>query len=82
MTSPRPLFRDVTGDVFGPLASFQNQLRRGVPYWRARLDSASGIDVYKRQDEDIFATPAILDERIYVRTHDALYCFAKRRDHQ
>ena len=33
-------------------------------------------------DEDIFATPAILDGGIYVRTQDALYCFAKRRDHQ
>jgi outer membrane protein assembly factor BamB len=29
-------------------------------------------------DEDIFATPAILDRRIYVRTRDALYCFAKQ----
>jgi outer membrane protein assembly factor BamB len=29
-------------------------------------------------DEDIFATPAILDNRIYVRTRAALYCFAKR----
>jgi outer membrane protein assembly factor BamB len=29
-------------------------------------------------DEDTFATPAILDGRIYVRTHEALYCFAKK----
>jgi hypothetical protein len=29
-------------------------------------------------DEDTFATPAILDGRIYVRTRDGLYCFAKR----
>jgi len=29
-------------------------------------------------DEDIFATPAILDGRIYVRTRAALYCFAKQ----
>ena len=29
-------------------------------------------------DEDTFATPAILDGRIYVRTREALYCFAKR----
>lgn len=28
-------------------------------------------------DEDIFATPAILDGRIYVRTRASLYCFAK-----
>ena len=29
-------------------------------------------------DEETFATPAILDGRIYVRTRVALYCFAKR----
>lgn len=46
VTSPRPLFRDVTAEMFGSVPSFQNQLLRGVPYWRARLDSASGIDVY------------------------------------
>ncbi|MBZ5593953.1 MAG: PQQ-binding-like beta-propeller repeat protein [Acidobacteriia bacterium] len=28
-------------------------------------------------DEDAFATPAILDGRLYVRTRAALYCFAK-----
>ena len=46
VTARRPLFRDVTAEMFGPAESFQNQLLRGVPYWRARLDSASGIDVY------------------------------------
>ena len=25
---------------------FREQMLRGVPYWRARLDSASGIDIY------------------------------------
>lgn len=29
-------------------------------------------------DEDTFATPAIVDGRIYVRTRLALYCFAKK----
>ena len=29
-------------------------------------------------DEDTFATPAILDGRVYVRTRVALYCFAKQ----
>jgi outer membrane protein assembly factor BamB len=29
--------------------------------------------------EDTFATPAIVDGRIYVRTREALYCFAKLR---
>ncbi|HEY2934288.1 MAG TPA: FG-GAP-like repeat-containing protein [Acidobacteriota bacterium] len=46
VTSPGPLFADVTAQAMGGLDSFHNQLRRGIPYWRARLDSASGIDVY------------------------------------
>jgi tetratricopeptide (TPR) repeat protein len=46
VNSPRTLFRDVTSQVFGDAESFQLQMRRGVPYWRARLDSACGIDVY------------------------------------
>jgi hypothetical protein len=29
-------------------------------------------------DEETFATPAILDGRIYIRTREALYCFTKR----
>ena len=47
MTKSRgPLFRDVTGEMFGSDAAFRDQLLRGIPYWRARLDSASGIDIY------------------------------------
>jgi len=46
VTSPRPFFRDVTAEMFGTSESFRSQLLRGVPYWRAQLDSASGIDVY------------------------------------
>ena len=45
-TATKPLFSDVTQEFLGNSDSFQRQLRRGVPYWRARLDSASGIDVY------------------------------------
>src|SRR5262249_39239509 len=44
--APELLFEDVTSSVFRGVQTFQLQLRRGVPYWRARLDSASGIDVY------------------------------------
>jgi len=29
-------------------------------------------------EEDIFATPAIVDGRVYIRTRTALYCFAKK----
>jgi tetratricopeptide (TPR) repeat protein len=42
----QPKFRDVTGSVFAGCESFDTQLRYGVPYWRARLDPASGIDLY------------------------------------
>ena len=49
VTSPKPYFRDVTGHVFGAVDSFREQLIPGNPYWRARLDSACGIDVYGNQ---------------------------------
>ena len=44
--SRRSLFRDVTNELFGSTSSFREQMLRGIPYWRARLDSASGIDIY------------------------------------
>jgi tetratricopeptide (TPR) repeat protein len=42
----RPFFRDVTAEMFAGCDSLREQMLRGVPYWRARLDSASGIDIY------------------------------------
>ncbi|HWD99558.1 MAG TPA: VCBS repeat-containing protein, partial [Bryobacteraceae bacterium] len=45
-TAPAPLFRDITAHTFQSVESFDQQLRRGVPYWRAHLDAASGIDVH------------------------------------
>ena len=42
----RPWFRDVTGYALGAEPSFREHLTRGVPYWRARLDPACGLDVY------------------------------------
>jgi Flp pilus assembly protein TadD len=45
-TSTKALFQDVTRSLFGGVDSFEQQMLRGVPYWRARLDSASGIDIY------------------------------------
>ena len=42
----QPWFRDVTGYAFAGERAFAEQLARGVPYWRARLDPACGIDVY------------------------------------
>lgn len=40
------LFHDVTIELFDGCASFAQQLSRGIPYWRSRLDSATGIDIY------------------------------------
>ncbi len=45
-TSAEPLFADITGYSFARVASFQRQLTRGIPYWRANLDAATGIDVH------------------------------------
>ena len=44
--SQKPWFRDVTGAAFAGEPSFHDQLTRGTPYWRARLDPACGIDLY------------------------------------
>jgi tetratricopeptide (TPR) repeat protein len=45
-TADEPYFRDVSAAVFANVPSFREQLLKGVPYWRARLDPASGIDIY------------------------------------
>ncbi len=45
-SSSQPWFRDVTAHVFERDESFREQLSRGVPYWRGRLDPACGIDLY------------------------------------
>lgn len=41
-----PLFTDVTGHAFSGVASFRDQLMCGIPFWRAHLDAATGIDVH------------------------------------
>lgn len=75
--SDRPWFRDVTGHVFGGATSFTEQLLPGNPHWRARLDSAAGIDVYGNQgiavadidndgaDEIYVCQPGGLPNRLY-----------------
>jgi len=45
-SASQPHFRDVTAAAFEIVESFRAQLSRGVPYWRARLDPATGIDIY------------------------------------
>ena len=83
VTSPKPYFRDVTGHVFGAVVSFRQQLIPGNPYWRARLDSACGIDVYGNQgiavgdidndgvDEIYVCQPGGLPNRLYKIRADA-----------
>ena len=76
-TSSQRLFRDVTDSLFGGVDSFSQQLLRGVPYWRACLDSASGIDIYGQNgiavgdidsdgsDEIYVCQPGGLPNRLY-----------------
>ena len=45
-SASEPFFRDVTAAAFGSLPAFSEQLSKGIPYWRSRLDPASGIDIY------------------------------------
>ena len=45
-TAARPWFQDVSSSAFRDCESYAQQLCRGVPYWRARLDPATGIDLY------------------------------------
>ncbi len=45
-SAAKPFFRDVTVAVFRNARSAEDQLSHGTPYWRARLDPATGIDIY------------------------------------
>ncbi len=42
----QPLFQDETNHAIAHLPSYRTQLWYGQNYWRARLDAATGIDVY------------------------------------
>ena len=80
-----PLFLDVTGHCFGELASFRNQLLGGNPWWRARLDAATGIDVYANngiavgdidndgQDEIYVCQQGGLPNRLYKHRADGVF---------
>ena len=75
--SAKPWFRDVTGSAFSGDSSFSEQLTRGVPYWRSRLDPATGIDQYGEngiaaadidgdgRDEIYVCQPGGLPNRLY-----------------
>ena len=77
----RPLFGDITAELFGADDQFREQMLRGIPYWRARIDSTSGIDVYGNNgiavgdidgdgwDEVYVCQPGGLPNRLY-KLHD------------
>ena len=46
VTANAPRFRDATAHCFAGMGSFHQQLVKGNPWWRSRLDSATGIDLY------------------------------------
>jgi tetratricopeptide (TPR) repeat protein len=81
-TAPSPLFCDITGHMFRDAPSFRQQLQVGIPAWRARLDSATGIDVHGHNgiavgdidadgfDEIYICQPGGLPNRLYKRRVD------------
>jgi Flp pilus assembly protein TadD len=83
-TAPGPLFHDITAQAFQSVESFDRQLRRGVPYWRAHLDAASGIDVHGHNgiavgdidndgiDEIYVCQPGGLPNRLY-KNHSGIF---------
>ncbi len=84
-SAARPLFRDVSAAVFDKSPSFREQLARGVPYWRAKLDPASGIDLYGSNgiavgdidndgcDEIYVCQPGGLPNRLYKYNPDGYF---------
>ena len=61
-----PLFRDVTGFAFANAASFREQLAKGIPYWRSRLDPATGIDVYGSNGIAVGDIDGDGDDEVYI----------------
>jgi tetratricopeptide (TPR) repeat protein len=80
-----PLFRDVTAHAFGSVDSFEQQLLKGNPWWRCRLDSATGIDLYSGNgvsvgdidndglDEIYVCQPGGLPNRLYKNRGDGTF---------
>ncbi|HLK67481.1 MAG TPA: FG-GAP-like repeat-containing protein [Bryobacteraceae bacterium] len=85
VTAPAPLFRDITGTAFRGVESFDAQLSHGIPYWRARLDAACGIDVHGHngiavgdidndgRDEIYICQPGGLPNRLYRNRGDGTF---------
>jgi Flp pilus assembly protein TadD len=83
-SSAAPFFSDITSSVFAKTPSFRDQLARGIPYWRAALDPACGIDVFGMKgvavgdidndgaDEIYVLQPGGLPNRLYKLVGDAM----------
>ncbi len=84
-SAPKPLFTDVTGALFGASTAFREQLSKGVPYWRSRLDVATGINMFGNNgvavgdidndgfDEIYVCQPSGLPNRLFKRTASGAY---------
>jgi tetratricopeptide (TPR) repeat protein len=82
VTAQEPLFHDITGHSFRGVDSFTQQLLKGNVWWRSRLDSATGIDIYGNNgiavgdidndgwDEIYVCQPGGLPNRLYKRRED------------
>ena len=89
-TAPEPLFIDITAGAFAKTASFHEQMTRGIPYWRARLDPACGIDVYGNKgiaagdidndgaDEIYVCQPGGLPNRLYKFQNGEMHDISER----
>ena len=85
------VFSDVSDEALGASRSYREQLSRGVGYWRHRVDSASGIDVYGHQGiavgdydgdelDDIYVSqPAGLPNRLYRNLGDGRFLDVSRK---
>jgi tetratricopeptide (TPR) repeat protein len=79
------MFADCSGELLGRSAAFRNQLTHGSPYWRSRLDSACGIDIYGSNgisaadidndgwDEIYVCQPGGLPNRLFKRRADGAF---------
>jgi len=80
-----PLFEEITGHSFRGVDSFHEQLLKGNVWWRSRLDSATGIDIYGSNgvaagdidndgwDEIYVCQPGGLPNRLYKNRGDGAF---------
>jgi Tfp pilus assembly protein PilF len=84
-TRAAPLFLDCSRELLGKSPAWREQMLRGTPYWRSRLDSATGIDIYGSQgiaagdidgdgwDEIYVSQPGGLPNRLFKRQSDGSF---------